>query len=71
MNRAGFLVWNPRHGLPTVSHTTFDAAVKESERLAQANPGETFFVVAPVGHSIVERPAIFHRYVDMTDEIPF
>ena len=70
MTKAGFLVWNPRRGLPTVSHETFEVAVKESERLAQLNPGQTFFVMAPVGHSLVEEPRIFQSYAS-ADEIPF
>lgn len=54
-----FLVWNPDAGFPTMAHATIEDAVKESERLAKINHGHRFFVMAPVGKSIVEEPKIF------------
>ena len=44
----GFLVWNPDAGMPTVGHDTYARAAAEAERLAKANPGRTFHVMAPV-----------------------
>jgi hypothetical protein len=44
----GFLVWNPSRALPTVQHETLERAEAEAARLRVANPGETFFVMAPV-----------------------
>lgn len=57
-----FLVWNPDAGFPTFAHKTIDDAVRESERLAKANPGQRFFVMAAIGISRVDEPKIFQSY---------
>lgn len=54
-----FLVWNPKAGYPTTHHNTCDQAVREAERLAAANPGMAFHVMAPIGTAFVERPATY------------
>lgn len=54
-----FLVWNPDRGYPTTCHLSFDSAVREAERLAAANPGQSFFVMAPAGECRVEKPTVF------------
>jgi hypothetical protein len=43
-----FLVWNPARGLPTRSHNTLESAAAEAFRLWNANPGQRFYVMAPV-----------------------
>ena len=48
MSKIGFLVWNPTAGLPTVTHDTLDRALAEAERLTKANPGQRFYLMAPV-----------------------
>lgn len=65
-----FLVWNPSSGFPTVSHQTLDIAVRESERLARIHPGQEFFVMAPVGKSVVNEPKIFQPD-DSWQNLPF
>lgn len=68
-NNCGYLVWNPRHGSPTVAHPTKERAIAESERLAKLNPGRQFFVLEAVGVSIVEPSRVFVPFD--RDEIPF
>lgn len=43
-----WMVWNPGTGRTNVKHLTEHAATCEAERLARANPGETFVVLTPV-----------------------
>ena len=45
---AGFMVWNPARGMPTVVHDTLEAALEEADRLYRLNPGERFLVMSPV-----------------------
>ena len=56
-----FLVWNPDAGFPTIAHDTIEDAVRESERLAKMHTEQRFFVMAPIGMSLVEEPKIFRR----------
>lgn len=44
----GFLVWNPARAHPSVQHGTFAEACAEAQRLRSANPGERFYIMAPV-----------------------
>lgn len=44
----GFLVWNPDARYPRFDHDTADDARREAERLARENPGQDFYVMAPV-----------------------
>lgn len=48
MNAPGFLVWSPEGRLPTMVHPTLERALGEAERLTRFNPGQRFFVMAPV-----------------------
>jgi hypothetical protein len=43
-----FLVWCPTRGTPTVQQPSYSVAEGEAKRLARANPGEEFFVLAAV-----------------------
>jgi len=46
-----YVVWNPAHGLPRVRHNEEHEARAEAERLAGANPGQTFYVMLAVSAS--------------------
>lgn len=59
-----YLVWNPARNLPKRPHATIESAIAESERLAQANPGEEYYVMAPIGVSVVEAPKVFRQSPD-------
>lgn len=43
---AFYVVWNPDAGLPRVRHPSEHKAIAEAERLAAANPGQRFYVLA-------------------------
>jgi hypothetical protein len=66
-NYPKWYVWNRQAGPPTMSHASEDSAIREADRLAEANPGQTFLVLACIGYSIKEPPRLFRR----VDEIPF
>lgn len=46
-----FLVWNPIGGAPTMKQPSYSAAESEAKRLARANPGDSFFVLAAVAEA--------------------
>jgi len=46
-----YVVWNPAHGLPRVRHEYETDAIAEAERLAGANPGQTFYVMIAIAAS--------------------
>lgn len=49
-----WLVWNPQGYNPQHKHNTEDGAVREAERLARTNPGQTFIVLESVGALVVD-----------------
>lgn len=49
-----WLVWNPQGYNPQHKHSTEDDAVREAERLARTNPGQTFIVLESVGALVVD-----------------
>lgn len=56
-----WLVWNPAgHRPPTFRHPTPESAIVEAGRLAEANPGATFFILAATGFAIAEKPKAQH-----------
>lgn len=44
---------------PTVRHPTLEAAVKESERLAQKHPGQSFEILQCIGITRVQAAQTF------------
>ena len=62
-----FLVWNPNANFPRYRHYSRDSAIREARRLADANPGEQFFVMAPVGLAVRRDPV---EWIE-ADDIPF
>lgn len=69
-NPGFFVVWNPAGGRPTVRHCTRNAAQIEAVRLAKANPGEKFFVLAAITVAEVPPPVVV-RELEHDMEIPF
>ena len=49
-----WLVWNPQGYNPQCKHNTEEGATREAERLARANPGQTFIVMESVGALVVD-----------------
>lgn len=63
-----YLVWNPQRGLPAFQHPTMQEAEEEAKRLARDNPGENFFVLAPMHR--FKKNDLEHEQYDV-DLIPF
>lgn len=50
-----WLVWNPEgYNPPQCKHNTEEGATREAERLARANPGQTFIVMESVGALVAD-----------------
>lgn len=58
--RQFFMVYGMGQNRPTVRHKTLASATQEAERLARANPGIDFYVLAAVSRS---------RKVDVETEV--
>lgn len=72
-NSGFYVVWNPARGGPTVRHPTRRSAAAEAERLARANPGQSFFVLGTVAVAEVPVPSVLRDLapVDSDAGIPF
>lgn len=52
-----FLVWNPKGPRsPSFRHGTRKSAEMEAQRLSQQNPGQEFYVLAPVARATTAKP---------------
>jgi hypothetical protein len=51
INAPYHFVYNPKSGLPSREHLTYESARTEAERLARLNPGQQFFVLSPISVS--------------------
>lgn len=60
------IVWNPAGARPpSFRHPTQESAVAEAGRLAEANPGQSFFVLTAIGFASADAPqARFMSFVD-------
>ncbi len=77
--RQFFMVYGMNQGAPTVRHESLAEATREAERLARANPGIDFYVLAAISRSrkvdvetevlVAEWPAA-HAALN-PDDIPF
>lgn len=63
-----WMVWNATGGSPFYRHSTPTAARKEAERLANLNPGQSFYVVLATSVSRATRPV---ETVDLRNTLPF
>lgn len=66
-----FMVLSDRSAETRVRHPNIDLARNEAKRLALANPGVKFFVLASLGHAVTPEPVTWQRHEDVSDEIPF
>lgn len=65
-----WLVWNPNGKNPSYRHAFEANAIREAERLARENPGETFVVLA----SVAARSTADMQRIDLrapADDHPF
>lgn len=63
-----WMVYGMGQGAPTVRHDTSESAVAEARRLARANPGITFIVLASVRGYRTADPIV---EIEFDDGIPF
>ncbi len=69
-----FVVWCEGGGSPTVKHTSYATATNEAKRLARANPGQRFAVLAAVqAYERNDLRTVEYLGLDgsINDEIPF
>ena len=63
-----WMVWNPAGRMPAYRHPGRQSAQIEAERLAEANPGQSFYVLHAISRSA--RPPNVTT-VELGDGIPF
>jgi len=63
-----WMVWNPVGRAPTYKHGNRGSAQREAERLAEGNPGHSFYVLHAISRS--SRPPNVMT-VELCDGIPF
>jgi hypothetical protein len=61
-----WLVWNRRGRKPVFEHDSYVSARREAERLSRANPGEAFYVLAPVARGGFDRSNICWSHYEQT-----
>lgn len=65
-----YLVWHEDGGEPRQKHADQHLAEREAERLARVNPGDRFYVLAPV--AAIRRSDIERERFDLGElEVPF
>lgn len=63
-----YMVLNSKTDQTRYQHTTYEAAEAEAKRLASANPGTDFYVLAGIAR-VVRNDLLIERV--KSDEIPF
>lgn len=63
-----WMVWNPEGHMPRRKHATVESARQEAERLAVANPGTEFCVLAFLGSCTLQSPV---TWTFPSDGLPF
>ena len=72
-----WIVWNPRGNNPKYKHDSYDAAVKEANRLRRENPSSDFIVLKNVDeisdpvHAIINRSDAARFSFTLSDVICF
>lgn len=66
-----FLVWRENGPSPRYKHSSFESAKSEASRLALANPGTRFYVLAAVGNAIKNEVNWTLSDERFDDSIPF
>lgn len=70
-SRMFFFVWNEHRSLPRHKHFTEQEANAEAHRLALANPGEEFHVLALI-RSCAHQTVVWRSpHADLESDIPF
>lgn len=64
MNYKYWMVHNPNNSKPTMRHDTVKAAFDEAERLAAANPGQTFYVLESTYSFCTEKPRVVRESIE-------
>lgn len=65
-----WIVWRLHGGAPTVKHYDKSDAEREAERLAKANPGETFYVLKTTAAAVAAESPV--QWADLKRvHIPF
>ncbi len=65
-----WMVWCPERSQPRYRHATERGAIAEAERLANANPGQKFYVLAAIAAREVNNMQRI-ELVDPEVELPF
>ena len=75
---SAYIIWNPKSKLPpTVTHDTRTAAIRVAGRMADQNPGESFYVCKLTNVACkavpVPQPVVKVEYTDLekAEEYPF
>lgn len=66
--RQFWMIYGEDCGAPTFRHLDIISAKAEAARLAHANPGKRFFVMAAQSFCLVQQPV---QWTDLDDDIPF
>ena len=64
MNYKYWMVHNPNNSKPTVRHDDVKTAFDEAERLAAANPGQTFNVLESTYSFTTEKPRVVRESIE-------
>ena len=74
---SAYIIWNPKSKLPpTVTHDSRPAAIRVAGRMADQNPGESFYVCKLTNVAKKDLPVVTPKveYTDLekaSEEVPF